>query len=192
MWLSAHTWGLLTGWTPSPCRAFPTSRILGFAGLTDQTQHKGHSLGFSKLLGAFLLCHKSLKAKPEAPVWSISCLLRESRTAQLLPSSYSVLHHHRNLFAGGEIPTILSFNFSDKNITFPAHQVSLPALPIPVILDNHAARVVFHLWDAAAFGCTALISRANGPQMLCQYRHETNTAGCQFGLPAKRWNHHLC
>lgn len=28
--------------------------------------------------------------------------------------------------------------------------------------------------------------------MLCQYRHETNTAGCQFGLSARRWNHHLC
>lgn len=119
MWLSAHTWALLTPWTPSPGGLFTP----GFSGLTDQTQHKGHSLCFSKLLGAFLLRHKSLKTKPEAPFWSISCFLREphraSRAAQLLPSSYSVLLQHRNLFAAGDIPTTLSFYYSDKKHTIP-------------------------------------------------------------------------
>lgn len=151
MWLSAHTWGMLTVWIPSPGGLF----TLGFAGLTDQTQHKGHSLCFSKLLGAFLLRHKSLKTKPQAPFWSISCLLREphraSRAAQLLPSPYSVLHQHRNLFAAGDIPTTLSFHYSDKNTPFPAHQVSFPALTIPVLLSHRSARVVF-----PSLGCSSL------------------------------------
>lgn len=181
-WLEGLREGLdVSGCTPWPCRAFPSSRILGFAGLTDQTAQRCSS----KLLELF--CSTT---KPEIQTRSSSLLGKPIPSTKSSPAPAQLLQGFhttetcllQDRFQQSFLPIILMKPQHPLPTRWAFQRA--PALIFSAITQPG---LFFHPWDAAA-----LISRANGPQMLCQYRHETNTAGCQFGLVAKRWNHHLC